>query len=294
MLRRIFSAKLAVVVPVAALALGIGIAVALGAFRTSVSSEQDIAATRTYVHARYALEQMYQANVASVRAAAKAFSAGIRSNCAGVLKGAPESSWSSRGRRNAFEAPAESELIRELTNAFDITLRQPSDHALRNFVDGVSHLSWSDRRITNLVQSFADTEAATLRRRLPAVCADMRAWVASGYRRLPVGPRRAEPRLEALRERLANDVVALGYRTGHPERTVLQVLKRYQSPSERLASSRVDQLEVKLGALEVKLWLRSMVQLELALGLPRCRSSLVAHRPQRARPTGPSLASGCR
>jgi hypothetical protein len=295
MLRRLVSKKGSIVTTIGVLIGGIGVVAAMAAFGPSEPSRSDIAASKAYVHARYALEQASQAELPVTRAALDGVVAHIGATCPGILRGAPLDRPRHRGRPGsvALETPARDLLALEAYKGLETTLIRSQATSRREFVDAVDHLRWTDRKVTSLVHSIVDTEAGWLNGPLPDTCHDMKAWVASGYRRLTASTRRVPFGIQPISERVSNELIALGYRTRFPSRDLLQLLKRYQHSGEHFMNDRVEQLEVKMASTELQLLPEAMARIESALGLPRCRSSLLAHR-HRARPNGSSLASGCR
>ena len=57
--------------------------------------------------------------------------------------------------------------------------------AVASFVGAVAHLHWSNPKLTRKATTYASKLKVLAALAAPDVCADVRAWAASGYRALP-------------------------------------------------------------------------------------------------------------
>lgn len=109
--------------------------------------------------------------------------------------------------------------------------------------------------------------------RRPAVCRDIRAWVASGYTRLPADVTRATATPGGdVEEELSEALAALGYRTRYPERAILQLLRPYQHQQDRVKSRQLEERERLLVADEMVVVRNATMRMESVLGLASVRN----------------------
>lgn len=184
-------------------------------------SPADLAATHAYLQATLTYEQAVAADASASKAAFASAASAIGAECPGVLAnmpaqrrglfpevasppGASPPTARARGEANRRERQLE-ELEFELGQALRLASEQASRQATATFVGAVASLSWSNPRIT----AFVRKTAAELTQRIglapPPVCADMHAWVASGYRTLSAGTKQSL----GSRGELAGGVLAL-------------------------------------------------------------------------------------
>jgi hypothetical protein len=171
------------------------------------SRSGDVEATEALLTASYAYRESLTANVQQTRAEVEGFVGRVGAECPGVLAGAPpERSPSTPFARGVGEAMREdeqlSELESELGEATWLTLTQANRQAAVAYIDSTRSLRWSDVAIEQVVAAESDHLEEELSLPVPAVCADMRAWVASGYKALSTATRELNTRREAAGERL--------------------------------------------------------------------------------------------
>lgn len=217
----------------------------LGAPAGASASSPDRAATDTYLQADYALAVAFAHNRSAANAAEQRAGAAIAAECPKVLAGAPGNPQASSpappprnfGARAQGEADRHQHQFSLLTGEFETTLRvdafKPDAAAFAKFVETVSPLRWGDPAVARSVQA----EISILKIVLEpgpamAVCADMRAWVASGYRTLSP----ATIAFEAAQEGKLGAISTAG--PINPERA----LRRYEGPSERGLAKRIEAL----------------------------------------------------
>jgi hypothetical protein len=149
------------------LALAVAPAVALGA-------SGDAAASDAYVRANYALVRAGQAKLAGAEAALQGLLASIRRECPHVVADSPQN-----------------EASEKLTWEIAATMRIVAFHhiagAIDTFARSVRTLHWSNAGLTRSVHDYARKLNAEATTTAPDFCADLRAWKASGYTKLPAG-----------------------------------------------------------------------------------------------------------
>jgi len=159
----------------AALALSATLA-ALGSCAAMLPSPalaaSDVATTEAYVRANYTLVSTVHRLSPTARAKIAALRGRLRSECGRVVAGSPQNEDSEK-------------LTWEVIGAMTIAGYQPGLAAATKFSRTVSKLSWSNAALTRAVHSYARKGLAEVRTPPPDVCADLRAWKASGYTALP-------------------------------------------------------------------------------------------------------------
>jgi len=220
--------------------------------RSEQVSPQDSTATREYLQARYALAQAVIENLPAQRALVQALAAQIAGECPGALTaaprlGAPESSnstssaspssagWARKFAERRRQEEQSNDLAGELDQAFAVTAVTADRRAVQVFIDTVKPLRWSEPAVTQQLMTELRAGEETLRRTVPDVCQDMRAWAASGFKTLPTSTK------AWVSERDAHDTVA--------ERSVSRysvpltsVLVRYENAEDKTIITKTKQL----------------------------------------------------
>jgi hypothetical protein len=160
----------------AAVALSATLAATLGSSAAfsppSALGASDAASTEAYVRANYALVSTGHSLVPTAEARIRALRERLRRECPRVVAGSPQNEDSEK-------------LTWEVIGAMTIVGYEPGAAAAAKFARTVSRLSWSNRALTRAVHAYARKGLAEVRTPLPDVCADLRAWKASGYTALP-------------------------------------------------------------------------------------------------------------
>jgi hypothetical protein len=211
---------------------------ALGPAR-ALAGPADVAATRAYIQANYAL----------VRAAGSRLA---------ISEAAPLSVVLPKVRRGCPKAAAESpqnedstQLSNEVIGAMVIAAIRPDLREVAALIRVAASLSWSNRRLTGIVHSYAAKLRTLSKLAPPDLCGDVKAWVSGGYRALP-------PSTVRFDARFVPAWVALGELPG--------LLKPYERPDEQGALRRSKQIEVELTdgeARAVESWGKIMNSLAL-------------------------------
>ena len=196
----------------------------------------DGAATRAYLRASEAYERGASANVEKSVAAIAARASEIARECPGALTYAP--------RDAAFQ-----ELGEETATLLFYAGSAATSATRLGFARSIRGLSWSDRRLTRLVRAQAATEATALALALPNVCADIEAWKASAYAVLPQSATAFLAQTDAIESE-----EFVGSSEELREAAINRLLKRYETPNEKLTAKRLEQREQRtdrqLGASE--------------------------------------------
>jgi len=138
----------------------------------ALAGSADVAATRAYIQADYALVHTARTNLAASKAALQKLRRRIRVECPRVAAGSPQDRSSEQ-------------LSNELVGAMTVAAIQPDVHAVAAFARAVQRLHWSNGQLTRKVHSYATRLRTLSKLPAPDVCADVRAWAASRYQTLP-------------------------------------------------------------------------------------------------------------
>jgi hypothetical protein len=246
----------------------------------------DRVATRTYLQALLAYEQAQVTGAPASQAAFEKYANDLAAECPGVLAGAPHEGAvlaeleseehltpRQRGERNR-ETRQSIALETELFFALGQAEGEPTRQAALAFVGAVKPLHWSNPDATAYAQiSVLDLEL-DLKTPRPAVCADMRAWVASAYKSLPPGTKLLQRETEAV----ASSIIATARR--NPGGFGGDPLKRYEGPYEQMLERRGHALVRKL-ATRLERSLSSFETLLRTLGLQSAAESEAYEQPRK-------------
>ena len=192
------------------------------------------AATRAYVRARYTLAQAVTKNFALSRRAVKNYVNQVVGECPNVLAGAPGGEQS----LHFFQ-----EEIYALGNAFG----RPDTSVIQAYARAVRGLRWTGRKLNRLVHGDHLRET-------PNLCADLKAWAASGYRILPKSTKRLVRQIEAPSK-------------GPGSKAIWRLLAPYESPSVKRLVRRTKDLDAKGTDMELKILLVGSAELTKRLGM---------------------------
>ncbi len=202
------------VVLVAALAVTAG---------TAQAQPSDLAPTRVYIQADYALSRSAKAHQSIVEASIRAYTRQLGRECPRVAIGAPQ------------DTEAE-QLYEEIVSAATGMVYRSDGAAIVRFAGTVQGLHWSSAKLTSTVHSYATRLRALAALPVPDVCADARAWVASHYTALPAATTAAGQRLR---------VGEMG-----PMEVPLELFARYEQPAEARTIAATKRLEEGLQEAE--------------------------------------------
>jgi hypothetical protein len=206
-----------------------------------------VAATRAYLQAANLWEQAVAANLPATRAATEAFAQQVGAECVGALAGAPSERSPSLSAREFGEHRRESEQLGDLEDELGFALGslelQPDRQATLALVSAVTPLSWSSPTLTRLVHmhvaEFVEQQEQLVRG-APAVCADIKAWVSSGYETLSAGTK------EFKRQQEGPTTV----RPAVPRQSIARLLAPYEGPEERAIVRQTQLLQKQIAAAE--------------------------------------------
>jgi len=152
-----------------------------------IATKANIAATKAYIAADYALVHTARVNVKTGEAALESLRQTISAECPKAAAASPENE-------------AAEHLSNEVVGTMGVVFVRSDVQAVTAFAEAVTGLHWSDGKLTRKVVVYADKLKALAALQEPNVCGDVRAWAASGYKTLQPATTQFD------REYSANDV----------------------------------------------------------------------------------------
>jgi hypothetical protein len=182
----------------------------------------DVSATRTYVQANYALVRYAAVRLGTAEALLQGVLNKVRANCPLAASGSPQN-------------PESTLMSYDVIGAMVLAAYHAAMPEINAFIRVASRLRWSDGSLTRSVHAYAANLKTLSSLRAPDLCADARAWAASGYTKLPATTQRFD-------QRFIPAWVAIGL--------IPPQLGRFQSPDVRALLRRNAQVEMKLENFE--------------------------------------------
>jgi hypothetical protein len=253
----------------AAVALAAAAAPAPAAGRRPVAPA-DRAATHAYLVAELAYTEAEVSSAPAAVGAVTQLAGRIGGECSGALAGSPVSVFGEEGRGRGFPTPRQigernrqqNQLLTlesELGAVALAPLYELRDAAQETFLATARALRWTSSALTRGVQEYLSLVVGPRPPLPPAVCADMRAWAASGYRTLSAGTK-------AYALALQSQLASLGAENVRNLLDPTSALRPYEGPAELALARRVAKLRASLRALERPV--RTLdVQLERTVGI---------------------------
>ena len=207
----------------------------------ALASSGDEAATQALARATNTLVLAATPDVPRGLAAVKRYASQLAGQCPGAAVGSPQ---------NYDSNQLDDELIGAMTVVGYRTAAAP----IATFAHAVRGLSWSNRRLTRTVRTFATKlqELSTLA--VPDLCGDIEAWTASAFKTLPAST------VPFVRHFLAVTPEA------EEVPLMIRLLMPYATPSDVPILHRVERLEARLGEAEaaaVETYSKLIIALEL-------------------------------
>jgi hypothetical protein len=138
----------------------------------ALSASADTKTTAAYLKADYALVRTVSSNLTRTESALQGLLAHVRSACPQAAGGSPQT-------------PQSTQLSNELIGAMVLTGGNVDRQAVRLYVSKVSGLRWSNRAVNRAISSHVRDLRTLLGLPIPDICADVKAWAASGFTALP-------------------------------------------------------------------------------------------------------------
>jgi len=138
----------------------------------ALASPADLAATHAYVQADAQLVQAAWSKIRPAEATLRRLLGQVRSECPLAAANSPQ------------DVDSE-QLSNEVIGTIVIAVVRLDPSAGRQFARVTKRLTWSNRSLTSTVHSYASHVATLVQLAPPKLCADVRAWAASGFQTLP-------------------------------------------------------------------------------------------------------------
>jgi hypothetical protein len=206
----------------------------------ALAKADDVASTRTYIRAYYALARTAKAKLPDQQTAAADLLRRISSQCPDVLAGSP---------RNEASA----ELSLEALGAVSIVMSGPDRHAITHFLHAVKGLQWSSPKLTRTVTASVARLKAQLALIVPDLCSDMKAWAATDFRTVPMSVTQFNRRTKAAEE--------------GPQEIPSRLLASYTGRQEKVILRNIKHLEVQIEASELNTGLHAWSEILKVVGL---------------------------
>ncbi|HEX3391999.1 MAG TPA: hypothetical protein VHS55_05515 [Solirubrobacteraceae bacterium] len=174
MLRRLAASSLAI----AALCSAAPLAAA-------AASSRDVAAARTVLTSGYETLSAVLRSWPKVEASLRDLNRRFAHECPNVGAGSPQTE-------------AEKRLSYEVAGALWATAYRTDAPIVRRFIHTVTGVSSSNPRLNRRVYKFLNGLNEMLALQVPDICADVRAWTASGYQRIPTSTLQFDRHVEAI------------------------------------------------------------------------------------------------
>jgi hypothetical protein len=216
--------------------------IAVGALPTNaLATSQDVLSTRVYIRAAYALQIADKASLSASRTAAYGLIGQVNSQCPNIMAGVP--------RTNGNK-----DVGGEILGSVLVAIFRPENRANNKFVQTVESLRWSSRKLERTVRSYATELKAQTKLTIPNLCADLKAWVASGYTALPASSAHFVQQIHAI-------IAGPG-----PGEVPLTLFAPYQRPNEKTIIRRTTRLEAELTRSQTAILEATLSQISRALG----------------------------
>lgn len=222
---------------------------------------RDAESSHIYLKSRYTMERENRVNLSALKRSTQVYTRKVQRECRPLVEGrhAGESELSKQptGKLRV----ARKQLLLEAITAVGVSMLKGQALQVRRFLGKTQRLRWSNSRVNRVVHLSAAIEALQLASGVPSLCADIRTWILSGYRRLARATARPYP-WENIDARLESEIRALGYLPVHPNFAIIGALGRYLPTSGRSLAREVKTLEYGVGRAEFEIFSRSFSQLE--------------------------------
>ncbi len=134
----------------------------------ALAGSSDAATTRSYIQANYTLVQSGGARIGRARSILHDVLHQVEGECPQAAAKSPQNSDST-------------ELSEEVIGTMVTSAYRPDLPAINSYIRATQHLKWNSHALTSAVQSYVGKLKTMSALATPNLCADVRAWVASGY-----------------------------------------------------------------------------------------------------------------
>jgi hypothetical protein len=190
----------------------------------ALAAPADVATTRTYIQANYALVHYAAMRLGTARSLLNGVLNGARAHCPSAAAGSPQN-------------PESTMVSYEVIGAMVLAAYHAAQPQIAAYIRVAARSHWSSRTLTSSIHAYAAKLTTLSTLVAPNLCADIRTWSTSGYKSLPASTVRFD-------QRFVPAWVALG--------EVPAQLASYERPDERGTLQRSSQFEEKLTNFEAE------------------------------------------
>jgi hypothetical protein len=190
----------------------------------ALAGPADVATTRTYIQANYALVRYAAMRLGTARSLLDGVLGRARTDCPSAAAGSPQN-------------PESTMVSDEIIGAMVLAAYHAARPQITAYIRVAARSHWSSRALTSSIHAYAVKLTTLSTLAAPNLCADIRAWAANGYKSLPASTVRFD-------QQFVPAWVALG--------EVPAQLASYERPEERSALQRTSQFEERLTIFEAE------------------------------------------
>lgn len=186
----------------------------------TAASSHDIAAARTVLTSGYETLRAVLRTWPKVEASLRDLNSRFARECPGVGVGSPQTE-------------TEKRLSYEVAGALWATAYHADAPLVKRFVHRVTGLTSSNPKLNRRVYKFLNGLNEMLALQVPDICADVRAWTASGYQRVPTSTLQFDRHVEAIDVEIPSPKLAKPYLVAS-DRALVPKLERLITRFEEL------------------------------------------------------------
>jgi hypothetical protein len=190
----------------------------------ALAAPADVATTRTYLQANYALVHYAAIRLGTARSRLDGVLSKARTDCPNAAAGSPQN-------------PESTMVSYEIIGAMVLAAYHAAQPQISAYIRVAARSRWSSGTLTSSVHAYAGKLTTLSTLAAPNLCADIRAWSTSGYKALPASTVRFD-------QRFVPAWVALGEVPGQ--------LASFERPDERGTLQRSRQAEERLSNFEAE------------------------------------------
>jgi hypothetical protein len=156
------------------------VVLAMGA-TPALAAPADVATTRTYIQANYALVRYAAMRLATARSLLDGVLKSARADCPSAAAGSPQN-------------PQSTMVSYEIIGAMVLAAYHAAQPHITAYTRVAARSRWSSHTLTRSIHAYAGKLTTLSTLAAPNLCADIRAWAASGFTSLPASTVRFDQR----------------------------------------------------------------------------------------------------
>jgi hypothetical protein len=138
----------------------------------AAADSADVASTQAYLQTNYTLMRYFTAHIPAAKAEIASVLTGVRRECPLAASGSPQ------------DVDSE-QLSNEVVGTMVTTVVQHNLPATLNAIRATASLRWSNGALNKTIHAYLAKAKALTTLAVPDLCADVKAWAASGFKTLP-------------------------------------------------------------------------------------------------------------